>query len=45
MVVEKKIKIPKEQLEIVNRRWTDDTIVKGKGQKDKQRSTKHSTEN
>ena len=31
--------------EAVNQRNTDNTIVKRKGQKDKQRSTKHYTEN
>ena len=36
--------MPKGQSESINRR-TDNTMAKRKGQKDKQRSTKHYTEN
>ena len=37
----KSLKIPKGQSEPVNRRRTYNTIAKGKGQNDKQRSIKH----
>jgi len=39
----KSLKIPKKKSESVHRRRTDNTMVKEKGQKDKQRSTKHYT--
>jgi hypothetical protein len=45
---QEKLKIPKGQSEVVNWRRTDNTmtkIKKTKEQKDKQRSTKHYTEN
>ena len=42
-VNEKSLKIPNGVIRSVNRRKTDST--KEKGQKDKQRSTKHCTEN
>jgi len=35
------LKIPKGQSESVNRERTDNTMAKRKGQRDKQRSTKH----
>ena len=37
----KSLKIPKGITESVNRRRTDNTMAKKKGQKNKQRSTKH----
>ena len=41
---QKSLTIPKRQLEILNRRNTDNTMTKKeKGQRDKQRSTKHYT--
>jgi hypothetical protein len=40
-ILKKSLKIPKGQSESVYRRRTDNTMVKRKVQKDKQRSTKH----
>jgi len=38
--IKKSLKIPKGKSQVVKRIWTDKTMAK-KGQKDKQRSTKH----
>lgn len=43
IIVQKSLKIPKGKLELVNRRRTDNTMAKEKGQRDKRSSNKNHT--